>query len=173
MRLIAFCNSGAEYHFPFPSPAVLHQFIGPPVECRATGFSTMPFTLSQAAVAAARSRSTILRAIQTGRLSAARDATTGSWAIEPAELFRVYPVADRHVLDSAPHPVEGGSDATALIAAKDALIAEQRAVIDDLRRRLDRADERLTVLLTDQRAATPAATAASRRAWWPWARALR
>ena len=130
----------------------------------------MPFTLSQAATAARRSRSTILRAIQTGRLSAVRDATTGSWAIEPAELFRAYPVADRHGEGGAEHPAlhqtEGGVDATALIAAKDALIAEQRAVIDDLRRRLDRADERLTTLLTDQRAAP----AAPPRRWLPWRR---
>jgi hypothetical protein len=58
--------------------------------------------------------------------------------------------------------------AEARISDKDALITAHERAIEDLRRRLDRADERLTALLTDQRAATPAAPASTRRAWWPW-----
>ena len=34
---------------------------------------------------------TVLRAIQAGKISASRDEPTGEWRIEPAELFRVYP----------------------------------------------------------------------------------
>ena len=55
-------------------------------------------------------------------------------------------------------------DSAAMIAAKDALIAEQRAILDDLRRRLDAEAEerrRLTATLADQRA-PPA------RRWWRW-----
>jgi len=62
---------------------------------------------------------------------------------------------------------------------KDTTIAEQRAALDDLRRRLDQADvdhrqaldllaaaqERIAALLTDQRAAPPLP---ARRLWWPW-----
>ena len=47
-------------------------------------------------------------------------------------------------------------DSAAMIAAKDALIAEQRAILDDLRRRLDAEAEerrRLTMVLADLRAA--------------------
>jgi hypothetical protein len=47
-------------------------------------------------------------------------------------------------------------DSAAMIAAKDALIAEQRAILDDLRRRLDAEAEerrRLTMVLADMRAA--------------------
>ena len=48
------------------------------------------FGLRQAAQQAGTSKSTILRAIQTGRLSAAR-LEDGGYAIDPAELCRVYP----------------------------------------------------------------------------------
>jgi chromosome segregation ATPase len=55
----------------------------------------------------------------------------------------------------------------ARITDKDAQLADAREQINDLRRRLDRADERLTALLTDQRTPVPAST---RRLWWPWRR---
>jgi len=51
----------------------------------------MPHTLREAAKAVGRDRSTLVRAIRTGRLSATRDVATGAWLIEPAELHRVYP----------------------------------------------------------------------------------
>jgi len=52
-----------------------------------------------------------------------------------------------------------------------ARLADARETIDDLRRRLDRADERLTALLTDQRAAAPAPPrSGSARRWWRWQR---
>src|SRR4051794_17030303 len=53
----------------------------------------------------------------------------------------------------------------ARIIDKDAQLADARETIDDLRRRLDRADERLTALLTDQRVAPV-------RRWWRWWRKL-
>ena len=48
------------------------------------------FSLRQAAQEAGTSKSTILRAIQSGRLSATRT-DEGGYSIDPAELFRVYP----------------------------------------------------------------------------------
>jgi hypothetical protein len=50
------------------------------------------FSLAQAAKAAGTSKPTIARAIQAGRLSAARS-ETGSYSIDPAELSRVFPFA--------------------------------------------------------------------------------
>jgi excisionase family DNA binding protein len=47
-------------------------------------------SLREAAQQTGTSKSTILRAIQSGRLSAART-DDGGYAIDPAELFRVYP----------------------------------------------------------------------------------
>src|SRR5829696_3534078 len=48
------------------------------------------FKMRQAAQEAGTSNSTILRAIQSGRLSATRT-DDGGYSIDPAELFRVYP----------------------------------------------------------------------------------
>src|SRR3954453_3745424 len=99
------------------------------------------YSLAKAAALASRSRSTVLRAIQTGRLSAVRDATTGEWSIEASELARVYSqAADQHGEGHADVAADGRGDSASLIAAKDALITEQRETIEDLRHRLDQAD---------------------------------
>jgi hypothetical protein len=50
----------------------------------------MAYSLKQAAEAAGKSKPTILRAIQTGKISAGKS-EVGEWEIEPAELHRVYP----------------------------------------------------------------------------------
>src|SRR3954470_6194299 len=50
----------------------------------------MPYSLKQAADATGRTKPTILRAIQTGKISA-KKSEMGEWEIEPAELHRVYP----------------------------------------------------------------------------------
>jgi len=48
------------------------------------------FTLNQAAKACNKSKSAILKAIKTGRLSAIKDAL-GQWCIDASELYRCYP----------------------------------------------------------------------------------
>ena len=50
----------------------------------------MVFTVGTAAKAVGKSKSTISKAIQKGRISAARK-SDGSYEIQPVELFRVYP----------------------------------------------------------------------------------
>jgi len=51
---------------------------------------TMPiFTLNQAAKACSKSKSAILKAIKTGRLSAIKD-DLGQWCIDASELYRCY-----------------------------------------------------------------------------------
>ena len=52
----------------------------------------MSYSLQQAADAAGVNKSTVLRAIQAGKVSAIRS-EHGQWVIEPAELHRVYPPA--------------------------------------------------------------------------------
>jgi len=81
--------------------------------------------LVSAAAATGVNRSTILRAIKAGRISTQRDETNG-WQIDPAELHRVFP----------PLP-SSATTATQLGATTDALVAELRAVIADLRRDRD------------------------------------
>jgi excisionase family DNA binding protein len=54
----------------------------------------MPLSLSEAADATGTNRTTILRAIKAGKISATKDAH-GNWLVEPAELHRVYPPAEQ------------------------------------------------------------------------------
>jgi hypothetical protein len=126
----------------------------------------MPHTLRAAAKVTGRDRTTIMRAIRAGKLSATRDAATGAWLIEPAELHRLYPP------DEA---AQAGAGSDAQLRTSDppgetlAELREVRARLDDaldqiqdLRRQRDRAQEQLTALLADQRP--------RRRAWWRWRR---
>ena len=53
--------------------------------------NTMPYSLKQAAEATGKTKPTILRAIQSSKISATRHQVTGAWQIDPAELHRVYP----------------------------------------------------------------------------------
>jgi len=86
------------------------------------------FTLGTASQATGCAKSTILRAIKAGRISATRD-ELGQWSIEPVELFRCFP----------PLVIPSATPATANTAQKerdattDMLVAELRQVIADLR----------------------------------------
>src|SRR5438128_2306135 len=57
------------------------------------GSPSMRVSLAQAAGTVGRSRSTILRTIRAGKLSAERDELTGAWLIDMAELARVFPAS--------------------------------------------------------------------------------
>lgn len=136
--------------------------------------------LSEAARLTGSARSTLYRAIKTGRLSAAVG-PNGAVRIDPAELERVFPVAVAR--DAAPAPRETTRDVArpaelvvraaeieARLAERDERLAEARDQIADLRRRLDAEAEerrRLTAVLADLRTAPPAASPPRRR-WWHW-----
>jgi septal ring factor EnvC (AmiA/AmiB activator) len=72
-------------------------------------------SLLEAATQVGRSKPTILRAIQAGKISASRDEHTGEWRIEPAELFRVYPPLP----EGADAPVQSRDDETSRTIATD------------------------------------------------------
>ena len=94
-------------------------------ECHCTGTHKMTYTLGQAAAASGRNRSTILRSIQKGRISAEKDAN-GQWTIDPAELHRVYPSVPSDSADT-------GAGATSSTGTQSALIRELERQIEDLR----------------------------------------
>src|SRR5215213_10079708 len=107
---------------------------------------TMPYNLVEAGTAIGKSKSTVLRAIRRGTLSATRDDATGGWLIDPAELHRVYlpvaPGSKQPANDTARN--QDRTDATAelreLRARLDAAelrFADARDQIADLRHRLD------------------------------------
>ncbi len=124
----------------------------------------MLLSLSKAAKETGVSKSVISRAISSGRLSATRQ-EDGSFAIDPIELFRVYPPASTR--NRSEEPVKEQNATVEILGenrelkARIELLGEERererqqlhATIDDLRGRLDKeTDERrrLTLLLTHE-----------------------
>ena len=78
----------------------------------------MPYTLMTAATACGINRSTVLRSIKAGRISATKDEVTGAWLIEPAELHRLYPPVAVPDANAVAVPKDATPDATtnALVA---------------------------------------------------------
>src|SRR5512132_1526806 len=143
----------------------------------------MGYTLGTAAKATGRSRTSILRAIEKGKISAEKN-VHGEWDIEPSELHRVYPARETGS--------GSGNSTDATVANTDLLIenrelaakleaADQRIrdaldQVADLRLRLDQSEEerrkahsQLTALLTDERSQVTREKS-KRRAWWPFGR---
>src|SRR5450830_1064317 len=82
----------------------------------------MPYTLAEAAKATGTNKTTILRAIKSGKLSGTKD-THGEWQVEPVELHRVYPVAEPRTAAPAASRAAVPRYATAHAAALEAEIA--------------------------------------------------
>ncbi len=152
----------------------------------------MKHTLGTGAKATGVAKSTILKAIKSGKISADRDAN-GSYAIDPAELHRVFPpLAEKQRIDqekkllATPPPPLNEQAETAVLLAKlaglEAILTREQETVADLRNRLNQseqerrdAQERLTALLTDQRLkpapeqpkAEPApAEPVKKKRWW-------
>lgn len=129
-----------------------------------------PITLNQAAKEAVKSKSTILEAIRSGRLSARKD-EQGRYQIDPAELFRVYPPFGQQPNTGTDADPQQPNTETAFF---ERIIAGLESERDDLRRRLDEetterreAQAKLTALLTHQPQPTAWVTQATvRPAFW-------
>lgn len=118
-------------------------------------------SLSQAAKLTSKSKSTINRAIKTGKLSATRH-EDGSYSIDPAELSRAF---DMERPEGAKRRA-AEPDETRLverIAALEAMLSREREISADLKEDRDRWRQQATALLTDQRASTSSK-------WWQWRR---
>jgi septal ring factor EnvC (AmiA/AmiB activator) len=143
----------------------------------------MPYNLVEAGAAVGKSKSAILKAIRRGAISAQRDTATGGWAIDPAELHRAFPAVSRDTSGDLEATRETGE--TGAMRELRARLNDKDAVIEDLRRQRDRADderrraqeqlaaaqERIAALLMDQRAKSDRlsdleAPARPRRSWW-------
>lgn len=148
----------------------------------ATSCNAMKYSLADAAKAVGKNKTTIQRAIKSGKISASKT-ESGAYEIDPAELHRVFPPttaqcdAQRGQSNTTQHyPIALETSALERIATleKELAVAQSRSVsleeqrqqmaetIDDLRARLDRSEERATALL--------AAPSSKRRRWWPWGR---
>ncbi len=137
-------------------------------------------SLSQAAKAAGRSKSTIGRAIESGRLSAARN-DNGTFSIDPSELFRAFPKGGPGTEGDAisetirtPHfgMVGTGVEPDEIKALRDELAkAEQRAAVAEAQageraRALDAAERNLADLRRMLPAPVLPPAPDSRRRWW-------
>ena len=61
-------------------------------------------TIATAAAAVGRNKTAILRAINAGKISAAKD-ESGEWQIDPADLHRIYPpLRSASMRDNDMHP---------------------------------------------------------------------
>jgi len=91
----------------------------------------MGYTLGQAAKACGMSKTSVLRSIKAGRISAGRD-ELGQWAIEPCELHRVYPALtdDNDTGTGTGERAVTGGDTALVEANARASLLEQR--ISDL-----------------------------------------
>lgn len=125
----------------------------------------MDYTLSGAAKATGKAKTTLHRAIKTGKLSARRT-EEGAYLIDAAELARAFPPEpaapspwDNTERNDA--PLEGGGTELAVLRVRaemlEAQLQREREMVDDLRRRLDRAEERVLALMVEP---TKAATSA-------------
>lgn len=140
----------------------------------------MKYSLSEAAKATGKNKTTIQRAIKNGRISASKG-DRGSYEIDPAELHRAFPptVAQpdaQHDQSNDAQQVEFAHNNSYLNRIfdleKKLAVAHERAngletqkdqmadTISDLRKRLDSSEGRVMALLSDNRP--------KRNSWWPW-----
>ena len=135
----------------------------------------MSYTLGQAARAVGMSKTSILRGIKAGRISASRD-EFGQWAIEPCELHRVYPaLTEDTVTGNGPgeRAVTGGetalAEANARAALAEARLFDFKTMLDDIREQRDRwqqqAERVAALAITDQRKEPAPAQPQSWRRW--------
>lgn len=154
----------------------------------------MSWSVSHAARETGLSKSTISRAIKSGRISAARQ-HDGSYLIEPAELFRVYPRnvaqpssdarhgAVRNPLKEASANISNEIELLKLkLAMTEELLAQEREnskrqheTLQDLRKRLDAATDKVLALAQPAQLNADTSFDAVRNPrkrgfWWSWKR---
>lgn len=136
-------------------------------------------TLSQAAKALGKSKSTLNRAIKTGRLTATRN-EDGTFSIDPSELYRAFPEPAQNAHQTlaterqrTPVPDELHSRISLLeqlLEKERDTAAREREIAADLKEDRDRWRQQATSLLADQRPEPAPAPLAKSRSWWPWQR---
>lgn len=154
----------------------------------------MSWSIGQAAKETGLSKSTISRAIKAGKISALKQ-EDGAYLIEPAELFRVYPRGVAQPSPSTRHDAVRNSYEEAhappfhdleimqvKLAMTEAMLLQekensrrQQETVEDLRRRLDAASEKVLALAQPTQPASDARhdaprNPAQRSGWWPWRR---
>jgi hypothetical protein len=128
-------------------------------------------TLGGASQATGFAKSSILRAIKAGRLSASRD-ELGQWSIDPAELFRVFPALSVPGVPPAQPQTKHDAMADVLVTELQAVIADMRRDRDHWREAFEReqaahATTQRLLPAPIERGATASETPRA-RSWWRW-----
>lgn len=140
----------------------------------------MSYTLGEAARATGLNKTTVLKAIRTGKISGMKD-EHGQWSIEPCELHRVYPprseatgADNEHGNDGQPTNIEVQlAELRAYKQFAEERLTELKALCEDMRMQRDKwqaahAQLALTGPKTgekpEQNPQKPAMT------WWRWLR---
>ena len=120
----------------------------------------MTYSLNDAAKATGKSKTTIHRALKSGKISASKT-DSGAYAIEPAELHRVFPPVptERNAERSEWNDVERQKDDSGTLRIQLESIEKERErerqqlqeTITDLREDRDRWRQQATALLEDKR----------------------
>ncbi len=120
----------------------------------------MSYTLGEAAKAVGKSKTTLHRAIKSGKISASK-ADDGSYAIEPSELHRLFPKVTDEISAEPLHrnDREQQSDDSGTLRIQLEMLEKERErerallqeTIADLREDRDKWRQQATTLLTDQR----------------------
>jgi hypothetical protein len=122
---------------PRPTAYDFSTIIGAPLRLppSATERTMTQYTLGSAARACGLNKTTVLRAIKAGKVSATRD-PHGQWAIDPAELHRVYPPVADSDAEQPPTPLYA-PPATPDTTALERAITELREQLTDMRTQRD------------------------------------
>jgi hypothetical protein len=105
----------------------------------------MAYHLKQAAEATARTKPALLRATQTGKISA-KKTEMGAWEIKPAELHRVYPPVTQGVARTVTPDEEVTVERLLLRQALTAKEERLTALQEERERERRQLTERITVL---------------------------
>ncbi len=133
----------------------------------------MAMSLREAAQQAGVNKSSIFRAIKAGRLSAGRT-DDGDYAIDPAELMRVYPPKPGPTAAEQPDARQDATAETTELRVRNARLEAEvsglRELLSEMTRTRDAFERQVTALT----ASLPKPVASSepvRPSWWPWRRA--
>ena len=120
----------------------------------------MSYSLSEAAKAVGKSKTTIHRALKSGKISAVK-LESGAYVIEPAELHRVFPVTnpEQSMERSGRNDLEQEGTAPVTLRMQLEMLERERererqqleGTINDLREDRDRWRQQATALLEDKR----------------------
>lgn len=119
----------------------------------------MELSLVQAAKEAGKSKSSIHRAIKSGKLSAQRH-EDGTYSINPSELFRVFPKDAQEPsspgqLEPRGTPLFSEEVLKVKVQMLEAQLEREQETVADLRRRLDKAEDRILSLSFTPQSSVP------------------